>query len=478
MSLNQAFQTAVAYRQGMIDRNMDAAAQAPMLAIQALNVGLQAQAQSQQAQFQMQSMVLGTQLQIEETKAKQAMQVMEFDFAQRKFAADQEQAKMDYDLRKQSLAAYLDANALRVQQAKNEMAIARNNQLADTFIGMQYAKGLTEEQLVLGANPEGMAEFAQSYPEAAAVLGSRLNAVRESARSNLAGQIDAMRLARSKTVYDSRLSLGERAMAAQDFASQLQPMENKLAILENRAPRDMADNTIMSKLAAFKGANTLDVKTRLDLLDAARKEEEIGTPEGLARAEALRQEANGVVPGEPGQTPEDAAAAVRASLLAQKTKEQQTAQAQAKLPANQVAENRQAAAKVAALDKWEGDARNGGTAAANALDRVANTSSDAGAISEARRLKSVLTAAVQATRMQAQGGKAVAFRQKTPDESVTPASTLFPMAGVSAGAMPAAMRAPTSEGQVRALTQDEMDAIALNPSFENVKRILSRLEVK
>lgn len=296
MSLAQAFQTAAAYRQATIDQNNQAAMQTPMLAVQALSVGLQAQAQQQDMQFQMQSMVLQTQLQIEETKAKQAMQVMEFDFAQRKFAADQQQAKMNFDLRKQELGANLAAHDLRVKQAQNEMAIARNNQLADTFLGMQYAKGMTEEQLVLGANPEGMAEFAQTYPEAAAVLGSRLNAVRESTRSTLAGRIDDMRLARSKTVYDARLSLGERAMAAQDFSSQLQPMENKLAILENRAPRDMADNTIISKLAAFKGSSTLDVKTRIDLMDAARKEADLGTPEGMARAERLYAEAEGAMP--------------------------------------------------------------------------------------------------------------------------------------------------------------------------------------
>ena len=324
MSLNQAFQTAVAYRQGMIEQNQAAAAQAPMLAIQALGVGLQAQAQSQRAQFEMQSMVLQTQLQIEQTKAKQAMQVMEFDFAQRKFAADQQQAKMSFDLRKQELGARLAVYDLRVKQAQNEMAIARNNQLADTFLGMQYAKGMTEEQLVLGANPEGMTEFAQTYPEAAAVLGSRLNAVRESARSTLAGRIDDMRLARSKTVYDARMSLGERAMAAQDFSSQLQPMENKLAILENRAPRDMADNTIISKLAAFKGSSTLDVKTRLDLLDAARKEEELGTPEALARADALRMEANGAMPGST-ETPEDAAAKNRQALIAEAVAKAQAA---------------------------------------------------------------------------------------------------------------------------------------------------------
>ena len=296
MSLNQAFQTAVAYRQGMIEQNQRAAEQAPMLAIQALNVGLQAQAQSQRAQFEMQSMVLQTQLQIEQTKAKQAMQVMEFDFAQRKFAADQEQAKMDFDLRKQALGANLEANAIRVQQTKNEMATARNNQLADTFIGSQFARGVTEEQLLTGTNPEGLEEFVKTYPEAGAVLGSRLNAARTATKSTLSGQIAELSLARDKAIFDAKATPGARVLAEQYFGKQIQPLEDRLAALEGRPAQNLSDTGIRSKLAAFGTASTLDVKTRLDLLDAARKEEELGTPEALARADALRMEANGAMP--------------------------------------------------------------------------------------------------------------------------------------------------------------------------------------
>jgi hypothetical protein len=296
MSLNQAFQTAVAYRQGMIEQNQAAAAQAPMLAIQALGVGLQAQAQSQRAQFEMQSMVLQTQLQIEETKAKQAMQVMEFDFAQRKFAADQQQAKMDFDLRKQALGANLEANAIRVQQTKNEMATARNNQLADTFIGSQFARGVTEEQLLTGTNPEGLEEFVKTYPEAGAVLGSRLNAARTATKSTLSGQIAELSLARDKAIFDAKATPGARVLAEQYFGKQIQPLEDRLAALEGRPAQNLSDTGIRSKLAAFGTANTLDVKTRIDLMDAARKEADLGTPEGMARAERLYAEAEGAMP--------------------------------------------------------------------------------------------------------------------------------------------------------------------------------------
>lgn len=472
MSLNQAFQTAVAYRQGMIDNNQNAAMNAPMLAIQALNVGLQAQAQSQQAQFQMQSMILGTQLQIEETKNKQAMQVMEFDFAQRKFAADQEQAKMDFDLRKQSLAANLDFNAIKTQQAKNEMATARNNQLADTFIGAQFARGMTEEQLLTGANPEGLAEFVQTYPEAGAVLGARLNTARTAAKSNLAGQIADLSLARDKAIFDAKATPGARVLAEQYFGKQIQPLEDRLAAIEGRPAQNLSDTGIMSKLAAFKGTNTLDVKTRLDLLDAARKEEEIGTPEALTRAEALRQEASGAMPGEPGQTPEDAAAEARKALLA-KAKDAQTALAitnSRRTSPEVLATNRATATATKGVDDWE---KVTGTVAANSLDSILTTSADPQKIAEAQKLRDILDAAIQATRAGVQGRAAVAMRSPTASES---AAAARPGTAAGTGAIPGGGFAAGT--RVRTLTQSEMDSLTNDPSFENVKRILSRLEVK
>lgn len=466
MSLAQAFQTAIAYRQGMIEQNQAAAAQAPMLAIQALNVGLQAQAQSQRAQFEMQSMVLQTQLQIEQTKAKQAMQVMEFDFAQRKFAADQEQAKMDFDLRKQALGANLEANAIRVQQTKNEMATARNNQLADTFIGSQFARGVTEEQLLTGTNPEGLEEFVKTYPEAGAVLGSRLNAARTATKSTLSGQIAELSLARDKAIFDAKATPGARVLAEQYFGKQIQPLEDRLAALEGRPAQNLSDTGIRSKLAAFGTANTLDVKTRLDLLDAARKEEELGTPEALARADALRMEANGAMPGST-ETPEDAAAKNRAELLA-KAKAGQAAltitNSRATNPQT-LAANRAVAAATENVDTWE---KVTGVDAAKSLDSILTTSSDPQKIAEAQKLRNILDAAIQATRSGVQGGAAVARRELSPSEK--PDNRIGPL-------VVGAPYAPVPRS-VRTLTQAEMDALTKDPSFENVKRILSRLEVK
>lgn len=488
MSLAQAFQTAAAYRQGIIDQNNQAAMQTPMLAVQALSVGLQAQAQQQDMQFKMQSMVLQTQLQIEETKTKQAMQLMEFDLRSRNLNLQEQQTRQEYEWKKTEFAANKEFNDLRLLQERNKMALQRNEMLADTFIGAQYARGITEEQLVLGANPEGIDEFTKTYPEAAAVLGSRLNTVREATRANLAGQIDALRMARSKTLYDSRLSPAERALSVQDFASQIDPKERKLAQLENRAPRDLADRGIASRLAAMGTATpSLDPKDGVAILAEVRaRRDSIGprTPKTEAAHKELDQldqttyERMGMVrpkalEGPPKQTPLQAALAEAAAAQAKL----QSKANQSKDP-KKLVEERETKASLANLDAWEGTV---GKDIVPTIESVRDNSNDPEQVAEAQKLRSILDAAMEATRRGITGVRkrdwtgvndgATARRELAPTESRP-----YPVfGGPGVQAPPAQTFASTT---VRSFTRAELDSLAEYPSYENVKRILSRLEVR
>ena len=283
MSLNQAFQTAVAYRQGMIEQNQAAAAQAPMLAIQALGVGLQAQAQSQQAQFQMQSMVLQTQLQIEETKAKQAMQVMEFDLKQRQISAEQLIARQNYDLNLKRTNAAVAASDAQSQAAQIELANARAGQDANNALGVAMANGMTMDDLVRGKGTEYLAPLQQSNPLAFAQLGKLIGQEKEKQIAGLSASVFDLNLKVADAMGNSRLSPGERAIAMQAVSPLLKQQAGKLSELTGRSIQTIGDSSIADKLAAFKmGAPAMDPKDGVAILAEVRaRREAIGprTPE-------------------------------------------------------------------------------------------------------------------------------------------------------------------------------------------------------
>ena len=89
----------------------------------------------------------------------------------------------------------------------------------------------------------------------------------------------------------------------------------------------------------------------------------------------------------------------------------------------------------------------------------------------------MLDAAIEATRAGVTGARRRDWRGVNDGATATRAlapteSRGYPTFGVvgEPGAMPST--------RVRTLTQSEMDSLTNDPSFENVKRILSRLEVK
>ena len=471
MSLNQAFQTAVAYRQGMIDRNLDAAAQAPMLAIQALNVGLQAQAQSQQAQFQMQSMVLGTQLQIEETKAKQAMQVMEFDLKQRQLAADQVMARQNYDLNLKRTNAAVAASDAQAQAALIEIANARAGQDANNALGVAMANGVTMDDLVRGKGMEYLAPLEQTNPLAFAQVGKMIGQEKEKQIAGLSASVFDLNLKVADAMSNSRLSPGERAIAMQAVSPLLKQQAWKLAELTGQPVQTIGDSGIANQLAAFSTKSGLDPADAIKALAEIRQTREGLDPEKDAvKISLLDQRESDIWQGlSPVASPaagEDPATAARKELLAKAD----AARAALTITASRatspavLAANRATAAATTRIDKWENAT---GTKAATALDTILTTSADPQQIAEAQKLRNILDAAIRATRAGVQGGAAVATRTLAPSEP-----SGYPTFGVTG--TPGAM----TSTRVRTLTQAEMDSLTDDPSFENVKAILSRLEVK
>ena len=117
-----------------------------------------------------------------------------------------------------------------------------------------------------------------------------------------------------------------------------------------------------------------------------------------------------------------------------------------------------------------------GVAAANTLDAVLADPADA-RFADAQKLRNVLDAAREATRRGLQRGvlgrgkSATATRELNPAEARSGVSV-----GLTGGLIPSYQQSiPTT---VRSFTQTELDQITKDPSFENVRRILSRLEVK
>ena len=477
MSLNQAFQTSVAYRQGMIDRNMDAAAQAPMLAIQALNVGLQAQAQSQQAQFQMQSMVLGTQLQIEETKAKQAMQVMEFDLKQRQLAADQIMARQNYDLNLKRTNAAVAASDAQSQAAQIEIANARAGQDANNALGVAMANGMTMDDLVRGKGTEYLAPLQQTNPLAFAQLGKMLGQEKEKQIAGLSASVFDLNLKVADAMSNSRLSPGERAIAMQAVSPLLKQQAGKLSELTGQPVQTIGDSGIANQLAAFTRKSGLDAETSIKALAEIRQTREALDPEkDAAKISDLDQRERDIWQGlspitGPATGEEDPATKARKDLLAQKDAALAKLQAQRNLTRDPADVQKDAAkdSAITAVGKWE---NRGAADASNLLTDILANGSDP-RFAEAQRLKLILDAAVKATRADAAGLDTRAFRPATAGEQKAISSTSYPVSLIGA---PLVTSAPAV--RVYPLTKAEMDAMTKDPSFENVKRILSRLEVK
>lgn len=477
MSLNQAFQTAVAYRQGMIDRNMDAAAQAPMLAIQALNVGLQAQAQSQQAQFQMQSMVLGTQLQIEETKAKQAMQVMEFDLKQRQIAADQIMARQNYDLNLKRTNAAVAASDAQSQAAQIEIANARAGQDANNALGVAMANGMTMDDLVRGKGTEYLAPLQQTNPLAFAQLGKMLGQEKEKQIAGLSASVFDLNLKVADAMSNSRLSPGERAIAMQAVSPLLKQQAGKLSELTGQPVQTIGDSGIANQLAAFSKKPGLDADTAIKALAEIRQTREGLDPEKDASKISLLDQREsdiwqGLSPVSPPVAGEDPATTARKDLLAQKDAALAQMRAQRNITRDPEAVQKEAA-KVSAMDAvgaWESA---GATKASNLLTQILSNGTDP-RFAEAQRLKHILDAAVKATRADAGGRNTETYRPATPSErKAVAAQTINPLAP---GAVATVTAAPGT--RIYPLTKAEMEAMTKDPSFENVQRILSRLEVK
>lgn len=487
MSLAQAFQTAAAYRQSVIDQNQQAAMQTPMLAVQALSVGLQAQAQQQDMQFKMQSMVLQTQLQIEETKTKQAMQLMEFDLKSRQLNANEQIARQELELARQRTTAQVAASGLQAQEAQAGLAQTMNAQSARTALGMLRSK-YTDQQILSGAAEEEMREFAQTNPAAFGILQEDLSKTAQASSTALRSEMIQIERAMNEDIRESTRGLSApQAMAArsrleQHYLGVLQQKEQQLSGLERRPPRSFTAAPSIADL--FPSRSGLDSKTAIDALAEIRQT--MSTLDPVADKDQMdslrtRQESllESLVPTgrggttEPKETPLQAelakATAARAAL---RTSENRTRSPQ------ELVKTREKDAALSHLDAWEGTV---GSSIVPKLDSVINTSNDPEQLAEAQKLRNILDAAMEATRRGITGTRkrdwtgvndgATAQRELAPSEPRP--YPVFGGPGVQAPPMQ-----PAASTTVRSFTRAELDSLAQDPSYENVKRILSRLEVR
>lgn len=249
MSLNQAFQLAAAYRQQAIDQNEQAAMQGPLLAVQALSAGLQAQAQSQQAQFQMQSMVLDTQLRIEETKTKQAMQLMNFDLAQKKLAASEQQAKQAYQLDVLRTAAAVTANNLQAQVEAFKLKGMQDSQAADAALtGIMAQGGYSIDDILVGKGADQIAEFSKANPAAGTILNKSIAAQKSAQIAALSEQAFTLSTRSAEILGNSRLAPAERKAALSELAPIQQEIENRRAALMGVPPKDKSYRGVLDVL--------------------------------------------------------------------------------------------------------------------------------------------------------------------------------------------------------------------------------------
>lgn len=489
MSLNQAFQTAVAYRQGMIDRNMAAAAQTPMLAVQALSVGLQAQAQQQDMQFKMQSMVLSTQLQIEETKTKQAMQLMEFDLKSRQLNANEQIARKQLDFERMRTDASVAASDMQRAVAKAQLDKDLGMQVADTALS-QLRSVYTNRQIYSGAADQDIQMLGEKNPVAANLLREKLIAEKRNEAAPVLSQIDQLERRRADRLReDTRgMTYREATLARQrinaDFDAALAPLREDATLLTGRNLVIPSQTSLADLLTGSPGIPMKDGVAILAEVRARRDSIGPRTPETEAAHQELDQldqttyERMGMVrpkalEGPPKQTPLQAALAEATAAQAKL----QSKSNQSKDPKTLV-EERATAARLANLDAWEGTV---GKDLVPTIESVRDNSNDPEQVAEAQKLRNILDAAMEATRRGITGTRkrdwtgvndgATAQRELAPSEPRP--YPVFGGPGVQAPPMQ-----PAASTTVRSFTRAELDSLTKDPSYENVKRILSRLEVR
>jgi hypothetical protein len=273
-----------------------------MLAVQALSVGLQAQAQQQDMQFKMQSMVLNTQLQIEETKAKQAMQLREFDLKSRQLNANEQIARKQLDFERMRTDASVAAADMQRAVAKAQLDKDLGMQVADTALS-QLRSVYTNRQIYSGAADQDIQMLGEKNPIAANLLREKLIVEKRNEAAPVLNQIDQLeRLRADRLREDTRgMSFREATIARRrinaDFDAALAPLREDATLLTGRNLVASPQTSIADLLTGSPG---IPMKDRLDLLAAAREEETRG-PEGVARAAQLRKMAG--VTGEDPDTP-------------------------------------------------------------------------------------------------------------------------------------------------------------------------------
>jgi hypothetical protein len=276
MSLAQAFQTAAAYRQATIDQNQQAAMQTPMLAVQALSVGLQAQAQQQDMQFKMQSMVLQTQLQIEETKTKQAMQLMEFDLKSRQFNANEQIARKQLEFERQRTDASVAASDLQRSVAKAQLDREMGLQVADTALS-QLRSVYTNRQIYSGAADQDIQMLGEKNPVAANLLREKLIAEKRGEAAPVLSQIDQLeRLRADRLREDTRgMTFREATIARQrinsDFDAALAPLREDATLLTGRnlvAPSQTSLSDLFGARSLLTPAESIDAFKALTAAEA------------------------------------------------------------------------------------------------------------------------------------------------------------------------------------------------------------------
>ena len=299
MSLNQAFQTAAAYRQGMIDQNQQAALQTPLLAVQALSVGLQAQAQQQDMQFKMQSMVLQTQLQIEETKTKQAMQLMEFDLRSRQLNANEQIARKQLDFERMRTDASVAASDMQRAVAKAQLDKDLGLQVADTALS-QLRSVYTNRQIYSGAADQDIQMLGEKNPIAANLLREKLIAEKRNEAAPVLSLIDALERQRADRLReDTRgMSYREATIARQrinaDFDAALAPLREDATLLTGR---NLAAPTTTSLADLFGSRSGLDPKDAIEAFKMLTAAEANLSPTDTAAISAIRAQKDVLLKG-------------------------------------------------------------------------------------------------------------------------------------------------------------------------------------
>ena len=478
MSLAQAFQTAAAYRQSIIDQNNQAAMQTPMLAVQALSVGLQAQAQQQDMQFKMQSMVLQTQLQIEETKTKQAMQLMEFDLKSRQLNANEQIARKQLDFERMRTDASVAASDMQRAVAKAQLDKDLGMQVADTALS-QLRSVYTNRQLYSGAADQDIQMLGEKNPVAANFLREKLIAEKRAEALPVLGQIDQLERQRADRLReDTRgMSFREATIARQrinaDFDAALAPLREDATLLTGRNLVIPSQTSLADLLTGSPG---IPMKDRLDALAEIRQTMSTLDPVAdKAQMDSLRTRQESLLDS---FVPLPRSGAPKKDPLGDELGETTAAPTDWGSDPEAVVKNAKQAVATASWDSFEKTkVADGIMPVLTAARAEAVASGSVERVKEVDKLKLMLDAVKASTLRGITGSdfwRTSGPAKRAPTDAEVAEITSNPLLAVAY----AALGTPGDFPRVGGLSQRQMESFPVRPTYAQVKALLESLEVK